>query len=48
MRLSQPRWIGASIDVGIGRSWYVLASATRDGSGDDLTNQLYWSLVFRF
>lgn len=46
--LPNARWIGVSIDVGIGRSWYVLASATRDGSGDDLTNQLYGSLVFRF
>jgi hypothetical protein len=46
--LPNARWIGASIDVGIGRSWYVLASATRDGSRDDLTNQLYGSLVFRF
>jgi len=46
--LPNARWIGASIDVGIGRSWYLLASATRDGSGDDLTNQLYGSLVFRF
>jgi len=46
--LPDTRWIGASIDVSIGRSWYVLASGTRDGSGGDLTNQLYCSLVFRF
>jgi len=46
--LSDARWIGASVDISLGRSWYVLASGTRDGSGADLTNQLYGSLVFRF
>jgi hypothetical protein len=46
--LSNAQWIGASVDVGLGRSWYVLASGTRDGSGAALTNQLYCSLVFRF
>ena len=46
--LSNARWIGASTDISLGRSWYVLASGTRDGSGAELTNQLYCSLVFRF
>ena len=46
--LSNARWIGASADISLGRSWYVLASGTRDGSGAELTNQLYCSLVFRF
>lgn len=46
--LSNAQWIGASLDLSLGRSWYVLASGTRDGSGAELTNQLYCSLVFRF
>ena len=46
--LSDTRWIGATVDISLGRSWYLLASGTRDGSGVDLTNQIYGSLVFRF
>ena len=46
--LSNAQWIGASVDVGLGRSWYALASFTRDGAGVDLTNQIYLSLLFRF
>ena len=46
--LNQAQWIGASADVSLGRSWYVLLSGTRDGAGADLTNQFYGSLVFRF
>ena len=45
---NRAQWIGASADVSLGRSWYVLLSGTRDGSGVDLTNQFYGSLVFRF
>jgi hypothetical protein len=45
---NQAEWIGASVDVSLGRSWYVLLSGTRDGAGVELTNQLYASLVFRF
>lgn len=46
--LPATHWIGASIDVGLGASWYVVASGSRDGSGAELTNQLYASLVYRF
>jgi hypothetical protein len=46
--LNRAQWIGASADVSLGRSWYVLLSGTRDGAGVDLTNQFYGSLVFRF
>ena len=42
------RWIGANVDVNLGRSWYALLSGTRDGSGADLTNQIYGGLVWRF
>src|SRR5262249_37921856 len=45
---NQAQWIGASVDVSLGRSWYVLLSGTRDGTGADLTNQFYGSLVYRF
>jgi hypothetical protein len=46
--LADSRWLGFSLDVNVGRSWYVLLSGTRDGAGTDLTNQVYASLVFRF
>jgi hypothetical protein len=46
--LANTRWIGASVDVSLGRSWYVIVSGSRDGSGVELTNQAYASLVFRF
>jgi hypothetical protein len=46
--LSDARWIGATVDISLGRWWYLLLSGTRDGSGLDQTNQLYGSLVFRF
>jgi hypothetical protein len=46
--LPTTHWIGASVDVGLGASWYVVASGSRDGSGAELTNQLYGSLVYRF
>ena len=42
------RWIGASLDVNLGSSWYFIVSAVRDGAGSDLTNQLYSSISFRF
>lgn len=46
--LSDARWFGATVDISLGRWWYLLLSGTRDGSGLDQTNQLYGSLVFRF
>lgn len=46
--LADAGWFGATVDVSIGRSWYVLISGTRDGSGSDLTRQIYASLVWRF
>ena len=46
--LPDVRWIGANVDVNLGRSWYALLSGTRDGSGADLTNQIYAGLVLRF
>jgi hypothetical protein len=46
--LPDSRWLGLSVDLSLGRSWYVLASGTRDGAGVDLTTQLYASLVYRF
>jgi hypothetical protein len=46
--LSDAQWIGATVDISLGRWWYLLLSGTRDGSGLDQTNQVYGSLVFRF
>jgi hypothetical protein len=46
--LGNTQWIGASVDVSLGRSWYWVVTGTRDGTGAELTNQLYASLVFRF
>jgi hypothetical protein len=41
-------WVGASVDLNLGRSFYLVVSGVRDGSGTELTNQIYSSLVFRF
>ena len=46
--LSDGGWFGASVDLNVGRSWYVLVSGTRDNVGLDPTNLLYCSLIFRF
>jgi hypothetical protein len=46
--LADAKWIGFSLDVSLGRSWYLLASGTRDGANATLTNQLYMSLMYRF
>jgi hypothetical protein len=47
-RLPDAQWIGATIDVSIGRSWYAMLSATHDAAGLDRTRQFYGSLVYRF
>lgn len=41
-------WLGASTDLNLGRSWYFMLSFTRDNAGPDVTNLLYWSIVYRF
>jgi hypothetical protein len=46
--LADTRWIGGSLDISVGRSWYILLSGTRDGTGVERVDQLYSSLVFRF
>ena len=46
--LGNAHWMGASVDVSLGPSWYLVVSGIRDGSGLDLTNQLYTSIAFRF
>ncbi len=44
----QVAWFGAETDVGIGRSWFLVASGSReDGPGDQL-DQAYVSLTYRF
>jgi hypothetical protein len=46
--LSDGSWLGASVDLSMGRSWYVLLSGTRDRIGLDRTQVLYCSLMMRF
>lgn len=47
--LPDARWIGVAADVSLGRSWYVLVSATRDRGGSATgTQQLYAGIVLRF
>lgn len=46
--LSDGGWFGASVDLSVGRSWYVLVSGTRDRVGLDETHVLYCSLMLRF
>ena len=46
--LSDGGWFGASADLSVGRSWYVLLSGTRDRVGLDPTRVLYCSLMLRF
>jgi hypothetical protein len=46
--LRQTRWLGADLDVGIGRSWYVLLSGSRETGQGAAGNQVFTSLSFRF
>ena len=46
--LSDGSWFGASVDINLGRSWYLLISGSRDNVGLDPTNLVYSSLVYRF
>jgi len=41
-------WVGLDVDVTLARSWYVLASATRQRGGLDGYDQLFSGLSFRF
>ena len=42
------RWVGAGLDVTLGRAWYVMASATWQRGGMEGHNQLYSGVTFRF
>lgn len=46
--LSDGGWFGASVDLSMGSSWYLLLSDTRDRIGLDRTQVLYCSLMLRF
>lgn len=46
--LRQTRWLGADLDVGIGRSWYVLLSGSRETGQGAAGDQVFASLSFRF
>ncbi len=42
------RWLEISLDLAVGRSWYVLVSASRERGGWEANDQLYWALSYRF
>jgi len=44
----QTRWFGANLDVGLGRSWYVLLSGSRETGDGAAGDQVFTSLSFRF
>jgi hypothetical protein len=44
---SEVTWVGAGLDLGLGRAWYLMVSGTRE-SGLDATDQLYSALSYRF
>ena len=46
--LSDGGWFGASADLSMGRSWYVVLSGTSDRVGLDRTQVVYGSLMLRF
>lgn len=41
-------WFGADLDLGLGRSWYLLVSATRESGAFDANDQIYSALTYRF
>jgi len=41
-------WAGADLDFGLGRSWFVLLSASHEVGPEGSTDQLYTGLTFRF
>jgi hypothetical protein len=42
------RWFGINSDVSLGRSWYLLFSATRETGAWESADQGYVSLTWRF
>jgi hypothetical protein len=41
-------WFGVETDVGISRSWFLVASASRENGPGDRLDQAYLSLTYRF
>jgi hypothetical protein len=41
-------WIGADMDVDIGKSLYLSLSGEHNGGGDESYNQVYTGLSWRF
>lgn len=46
--LTRVRWYGLDADIGLGRAWYLLLSATRTRGGFESNDQLFTSLSLRF
>jgi hypothetical protein len=41
-------WLGADVDVNLGRRWYMMISGTHESGGLDSNDQLYGGLSYRF
>ena len=41
-------WIGSDFDLSLGRSWYLLASATHQTGGTDGYDEVYLRVTWRF
>jgi hypothetical protein len=42
------RWVGAGLDLTLGRAWYLMASATWQRGGLEAQDQIYAGASFRF
>jgi hypothetical protein len=41
-------WLGADVDLNLGRHWYVMCSGTHESGGLDSNDQLFGGLSYRF
>jgi hypothetical protein len=41
-------WLGADLDVNLGRAWYLMASGSRERGGAESSTQVYGGLSLRF
>ncbi len=44
----QVTWVGADVDLNLGRRWYAMMSATHESGGVDGNDQLFGGLSYRF
>ena len=41
-------WLGADLDINLGRRWYAMMSGTHESGGIDSNDQLFGGLSYRF